>query len=806
MDGSVLCGHFRLSLVLPALNEEAGIRQAIAEADCALAGLCDDYEILVVDDGSDDATSAIVVEESVERPRVRLLRHPSNLGYGAALRTGFAAARFDLVAFTDADCQFHLEDLGRLLPLTAEHPIAAGYRLDRKDPWRRRFLSGGFNLLIRILLGTRVRDCDCALKVFRREALTDLLPETNGFFVNAEMLAKARLRGHSVAEAGVRHRPRLRGVSKVSMGQVPRVLGMLLPFWWTRMLFAGPDTVESSSPTIAPSIRRTPSIVAALALVMVVASLLFFTKLRAPLLEPQEPRYAEIPRQMLQEGRFIVPVLHGEAYLDKPPLLYWLTMASYSTFGVSDQSARLVPGIAGVLTVLLTFLWGRRIAGDRAGLCGALILCLSPGFIYRERMLTFDSILCLCVTMALSAAHVALSGSKLRRGWWIVSAIACGLGLLTKGPVALVLVAVPILAYVLLDRRSARPGWRDGLAYLGMAAIVAMPWYVAIALREPQFVRSFFWTHNVVRFLQPFDHEEPVWFYVPGLVLGLLPWALLIPGMVRFLARRDVDTANRRGPGLGFFLLAAGWTVAFFSAAGCKRAVYLLPALPPLALALGYYLNLLLPTGLSAFKALQARGSKLAGRATVSIVLVGLVIAGAATLKGLLQPMNGLVLAIAALVAAACLLCNPRRASWAACAVATFAVLYIGVRELQPAYNRQFALRSELRKQLSPAHREATRVACYPQRWDSVSFYLPQANIKVYRAEDRKHLLDDLRSRPDTLLLVKSGRSLRELLDDLPDSVEFVTRGRQGVVTAGYVRARDAASTTRYARLERFER
>src|SRR4051794_25876 len=179
-------GRPRLSLVLPAYNEEAGIRQAVAEADDALARLAADYEILVVDDGSRDATATAVGETAATRPRVRLLRHPTNRGYGAALRTGFAAARFERVAFTDADCQFHLDDLSRLLPLTEKHPLVVGYREDRQDSWRRRAVSRGYNLLVRTLLGTRVRDCDCALKVFRRAALARLLPEADGFFVNTE--------------------------------------------------------------------------------------------------------------------------------------------------------------------------------------------------------------------------------------------------------------------------------------------------------------------------------------------------------------------------------------------------------------------------------------------------------------------------------------------------------------------------------------------------------------------------------------------------------------------------------------------
>src|SRR5262249_2295025 len=154
-----------LSLVIPAYNEEAVIRQAVEEADRALAGLTATYEILVVDDGSADGTARVVEEMAATRPHVRLLRHPENRGSTAALRTGFEAARLDRVAFTDADCQFHLEDLASLLPLADRVPVAVGYRVDRQDPWRRRFFSWGFNTLIRTLLGTGVRDCDCALKV-----------------------------------------------------------------------------------------------------------------------------------------------------------------------------------------------------------------------------------------------------------------------------------------------------------------------------------------------------------------------------------------------------------------------------------------------------------------------------------------------------------------------------------------------------------------------------------------------------------------------------------------------------------------
>jgi dolichol-phosphate mannosyltransferase len=175
-----------------------------------------------------------------------LLQHGTNRGYGAALRTGFEAARFDLVAFTDADCQFDLTDLARLVRLADETPIVVGYRADRKDPPKRRFLSWGYNVLARTLLGTRVRDVDCALKVFRRDVLAELLPESRGFFVNTEMMTRARQLDLEVAELAVTHRPRAGGASKVSLREVPRTARTLLSFWW-RAVVRGTKPVVTST-------------------------------------------------------------------------------------------------------------------------------------------------------------------------------------------------------------------------------------------------------------------------------------------------------------------------------------------------------------------------------------------------------------------------------------------------------------------------------------------------------------------------------------------------------------------------------
>jgi glycosyltransferase involved in cell wall biosynthesis len=204
-----------LSYFFPAHNEEANLAGLVAEALEELPGLADDFEIIIVNDGSRDATGRIADELTAANPGVvRAVHHPTNLGYGAALRSGFKAARHDHVAFTDGDRQFRVADVGRLIDRMAASDgpdVVVGYRIKRADPIIRTIYAKAYRLANRIFFGLSVRDVDCACKLFRREALEGIAVESGGAFFSAELLIKLRAAGRSIAEVGVPHHPRTAG-------------------------------------------------------------------------------------------------------------------------------------------------------------------------------------------------------------------------------------------------------------------------------------------------------------------------------------------------------------------------------------------------------------------------------------------------------------------------------------------------------------------------------------------------------------------------------------------------------------------
>lgn len=221
-----------LSIVLPAYNEEPNVETAVSRALEVAARIADDHEVIIVDDGSKDRTAEIALDMVEQHhPRVRLVRHARNLGFGAALRTGFSRARCDYVFYTDADNQFDVSELVYFVPLVRQADVVIGFRVYRYDSVYRLIASWGYNLLVRVLFRVRVRDVDCSFKVFRREVLDKITIECTNFFVDTELIAKARKWNFRILEKGVRHYPRVAGETTVVAGDIPRTLREVLRMW-----------------------------------------------------------------------------------------------------------------------------------------------------------------------------------------------------------------------------------------------------------------------------------------------------------------------------------------------------------------------------------------------------------------------------------------------------------------------------------------------------------------------------------------------------------------------------------------------
>ena len=530
---------------------------------------------------------------------------------------------------------------------------------------------------------------------------------------------------------------------------LPRTLVGWLPVLFGRVLFPGAADPD----------RRVRA--GSLLLVILLPAALLYPTLGFHLLEPDEGRYAQIPKEMLAAGEWVVPTLQGEPYLDKPPLMYWLVTLSYRAFGVSPAAARLVPAVCVHLTVLAVYLIGRRSVGQRAALWAALLLSVAPGFVSVARLLVLDGLLVLCVTLSVLCGFEAVRAGRVRWGWWLLSALASGLGFLTKGPISEVLLFVPLWVYGWLasgettatdptprppppqgegeeDRRGstpaggggtgpvppppagvgvrgwgplrpARPRWFHYLAFFAVVLAVNLPWYVAVYLREPLFLKQFFWEHNVLRFLQPFDHLQPVWYYAPILLGGLLPGTLLVVPYLRQLVAGG-EGARPSAAG-GFWLLAGGWCVFFFSCSGSKLPTYILPAYPFLCLALGEFVS-------------RTRWDAAVGT----------------------------------------------RAGIGAMAAVVLAVHHVGL----PWYARERSPwgRPEVVERFVTD--PGTEVVCYPRNCDSVAFYTGRADLDRVRTKDTNQLYVDCHHRPRTVILFTHGDSLAGFRALLPASLEVV--------------------------------
>ena len=316
-------------------------------------------------------------------------------------------------------------------------------------------------------------------------------------------------------------------------------------------------------------------------IILGIASFVIFFHLGSiPLLDPDEPVYAETAKEMLVSGDFVSPRIYGDFWYDKPPLYYWLTAASFKLWGVSEFAARFPAALCGVASVMLVYRCGCRFFGLRAGIAGALALTTSIEYFYVAKAAVTDSTL----TFFMTAALLLFLEKK-----YLLFYLCAALATLTKGPIGLVFPGSIIFLYLLATknfRELKRLKLPQGML---LFAVVALPWYVAMyQLHGTAFLDTFIGYHNITRFTTAEHSSTAAWyFFMLVFAVGFFPWtALLAQAVYAALAKRSEQSRE-----LLFLSIWAAFIFIFFSLSSTKLVTYILPMYPAAALLVGWYVG-----------------------------------------------------------------------------------------------------------------------------------------------------------------------------------------------------------------------
>jgi glycosyltransferase involved in cell wall biosynthesis len=230
-----LSKNLSISIVLPALNEEDNIESLVGQIKNYFKTNLIPHEIIIVDDGSTDQTGSIADRLAGEYEDITVIHHPENQGYGKSLRDGFHAGRHEYLFYTDADLQFKINSLDLFMPYMqkGEADMVVGYRIGRQDPWLRKFLAWGYNKFSSILFSLKVKDIDCAFKLFKKQSYLKLELLSNDFLIDTEILSKARTNKFIIEQVGVQHYPRAAGETTVSFKHILETLKGLAVLYFT---------------------------------------------------------------------------------------------------------------------------------------------------------------------------------------------------------------------------------------------------------------------------------------------------------------------------------------------------------------------------------------------------------------------------------------------------------------------------------------------------------------------------------------------------------------------------------------------
>jgi 4-amino-4-deoxy-L-arabinose transferase-like glycosyltransferase len=319
------------------------------------------------------------------------------------------------------------------------------------------------------------------------------------------------------------------------------------------------------------------------------ASLLFFYNLGGwDLWEPDEPRYAQVAREMLEDGNWILPRLNNRIYPDKPPVFFWLIAISYAIFGeVNSLSARFPSALAGVLSVLMTYLMGSALKRPRAGFISALVLATTIEFFWLARRANIDMTLTLFITTALFFFYKGYRDESPRLYYFLY--LFMGLATLTKGPVGFILPLLTVITY--LAAKMDGVGVKKVLFHPGLLLffILILSWFVPCAITGGrEYLDEIILNQMLGRVYDSWSHKEPFYYYFLSFPPLLMPWIFFLPGafVYGFSKRRQSAGEDMLFPTIWFIAV-----FIFFSLCSGKRTLYLLPLLPAFALMVGLVWN-----------------------------------------------------------------------------------------------------------------------------------------------------------------------------------------------------------------------
>jgi 4-amino-4-deoxy-L-arabinose transferase-like glycosyltransferase len=474
-------------------------------------------------------------------------------------------------------------------------------------------------------------------------------------------------------------------------------------------------------------------------LILAFCAFFFLWRLAAfGLIGADEPRYAQVAREMLAHHDWVTPTLGGIAWLEKPPLYYWQAMLAYKVFGVSDWAARL-PSVLDATVLVFVAYWLLRRFRPGSALDGALMLATSAGLVGYARAASMDMPLAATFGVAMLAWFGWFESGDRRLLITFYAALA--LGMLAKGPVAPFLAAVVVLLFAVMQ--TSFKIVRKSVSVPGIATflIVGVPWYVLVQLRNPQFFRVFLLEHNLARFgTNMFHHPEPFWYYIPVMVLGWVPWVVFGVAAIVFAVRRARD---RNADSFNTFLLI--WiavVVIFFSISKSKLPGYILPAIAPGILLLANYLqekkSTRIHSALSLLHGLQVAAMVFAALILSSILLQHRIVWDGAA-------MMALAIAVAAGIAAVLLI---TKANWSGLHLAAIApaivVIALTLRSGAPVLDETLSARPVAQELARLSRQQLPVVALAPRELEyGLQFYRnqPITHFELGQAPAGEHLV-----------------------------------------------------------------